>query len=173
MSAIDKLQTARTCVKWERIDDSGPGLHEPKREGDVGWDLECSERTVIKPGEAVDVPTNVRLHLPEFTWAEIRARSSIVRKGLAVESGTIDTGYRGPLFVLVRNMRMLSPFEAFRLRDLDECAEWLDSYCVVIEKGERVGQVVFHKVAEVWAQEVSAIDLNTDRGTMGFGSTGV
>jgi dUTP pyrophosphatase len=135
---------------WSRIDPLGPGLHSPKLLGDVGWDLEASRTVKLRPHEQADVPTNVRVKLPSNAWGEIRARSSIARRGLQVDAGTIDTGFTGELLVLVRN---LGPGP------------------VVIDEGDRVGQLVLH-----WAYRTVGVEQdfehNPDRGEAGFGSTG-
>lgn len=165
MGSQDPLRASRTRVSWDRIDPDGPGLHEPKREGDIGWDLEASETVEILAGTAVDIPTNVRLQMPDNVWAEIRARSSTVRRGLQVDAGTLDTGYRGPLFVVTRNLAM--PF-----RQAGDGVLVAYGNKVIIEKGERIGQVIFHKVCSVWAVEVPRIDTGSERGEQGFGSTG-
>jgi len=186
MSSIDRLKTSRRRVRWAKLDpDNDAFLHEPKRHGDVGWDLEASETVTIEPGQAIDVPTNVRIELPEDVWAEIRARSSIARRGLQVDAGTIDPGYRGPLFALVRNMTQPKPNELFQywteagshrvgFRPFRFYMDWKENRSVTIEKGERVAQVVFHRVTPVWLEEVptDALDFNTHRGEGGFGSTG-
>jgi dUTP pyrophosphatase len=186
MTSVDTLKSASTLVQWTRIDKDCPAyLHEPKRHGDVGWDLEASQDITIRPGEAIDVPTNVRLHLPEGVWAEIRARSSIARKGLQVDAGTIDPGYRGPLFALVRNMRTLTPVEMYNLLDLrldvhqqrlslghKGVTRWVGDNAVQIMAGERIAQVVFHRVCKAWALEVEDIASDSERGVDGFGSTG-
>jgi len=140
-----------------RINPEGSGLHTPKLPGDIGWDLEAAEDVVIRPGEYYDVPTNIRLELPETMWAQILARSSIVKRGLMVDAGIIDTGYRGPLFVVVRNMKRNPPGAL--------------APSIHLEKGERVAQLVFHRVEQVWTEEVSEI-AESERGSAGFGSTG-
>lgn len=176
--SLDKLKCEKNRVYWCRIDaDCEAGLHAPKREGDVGWDLEAAEDTYILPGQAVDVPTNVRLHLPQNVWAEIRARSSIARRGLQVDAGTIDTGYRGPLFALVRNMKTLQPADiADRMLgeviDFDGLRNWTEDNTVLIKAGERVAQVVYHRSCPTWAEEIDVIDESSERGSDGFGSTG-
>lgn len=172
---MDKVDTL--TVRWQRIDPNGPGLHEPKLEGDVGWDLEASKDVSIQPGQAVDVPTNIRLELPPYIWAEIRARSSIARRGLQVDSGTIDNGYRGPLFALVRNMTTVRPADLVNLDgnafDIDAADRWSTENTIQISAGERVAQVVFHVVVNPAGEEVDVIDLDSDRGEAGFGSTGL
>lgn len=169
--SIDKTRSASTQIRWTRIDkDCSAKLNEPKLTGDVGWDLEAAEDIFIRPGEAVDVPTNVRLHLPDGIWAEIRARSSIARRGLQVDAGTIDVGYRGKLYALIRNMAS-PPAELFGPIS-DGVEEWALEKTVFIKAGERIAQVVFHKVCLAWQTEVDEIDESSERGNAGFGSTG-
>lgn len=170
---VDALHRSRTKLRWSRIDLDRPGgLHEPKRPGDIGWDLEAMEDITIPPMQVVDVPINARIELPPGYWAEIRARSSFATRNMQVEAGTIDTGYRGQLFVLIRNLHLPvgpapSPFVA-----LASYQRMLDESFAFIKRGERVGQLVFHHTTPLWAAEVEAIDLNTERSENGFGSTG-
>jgi len=159
MSATDKLRQQRTHLQWARIDPDGPGLHTPKRADDIGWDLEAATDYHILPGQQVDIETNIRLELPSDVWAEVRARSSIAKRHLQVEAGTIDPGYRGPIYALLRNIRVA-----------DGALGGLE--VETIRAGERVAQIVFHKVCPVWATEVEEINLASDRGEGGFGSTG-
>lgn len=161
-------------VRFARIDPNGPTLHRPKREGDVGWDLEAAKDIEIKPGESVDVPTNIKLELPDGVWATIRARSSVIRRGLQVEAGVIDTGYRGPLFVLTRNLKTLQPRDIMwgEVLHVSWLREWMKNHTVVIKKGERIGQVIFHRTTEIQATETDAVADDTQRGAAGFGSTG-
>ena len=148
------LHSTTPLFKWARINPNGPGLHTPKQPGDVGWDLESSASVTIHPHEVVDIETNVCLELHHSAWAEIRARSSIARRGLQVDAGVVDVGYRGPIFVLLRNMNKKEPIH--------------------IQQGERVGQIVFHWVVNLQGVEIPYVELDraTERGIGGFGSTG-
>lgn len=156
-----KIERRNTLI-WTRIDPDGPGLHKPKREGDVGWDLEAAETVDLRCGEAIDIPVNVRVQLPEHCWGEIRARSSIARRGLQVDAGVIDNGYTGPLFVLLRNVN--------RNDWAKPIVDW--SVGVRVHKGERIGQLVLHHA--YWAPGVEVEELEDDprRGNAAFGSTG-
>ena len=141
--------------RWCKIDPDGPGLCSPAMPNDVGWDLVAALDTTILPQETVDVPTNVRIAMSPAVWAEIRARSSIARRGLQVDAGVVDPDYRGPLWVLLRNMNTTET--------------------VQIEAGERIGQVVFHKVAPVEGWQVDPEMMpehGTARGALGFGASG-
>lgn len=176
--SLDRLRCEKNRVRWCKINPTCEAkLHEPKRQGDVGWDLEAAEDTYIAPGQAIDVPTNVRLHLPDHVWAEIRARSSIARRGLQVDAGTIDTGYRGPLFALVRNMASPLPGDLVSgatpgLVRVDTYTDWYREATIKIEAGERIAQVVYRRSCPTWAEEVEVIDESSERGKDGFGSTG-
>jgi dUTP pyrophosphatase len=127
--------------------------------GDAGYDLFVSERTAIPVGEFRDVPTGVRVAVPDGVWVRITGRSSTLRnRGLLVAEGIIDTGWRGPLFTGVQN---------------------IGRQTVILEVGERVAQLIPHpNLAAVLAPvSVSGADFddipNSDgRGTSGFGSTG-
>lgn len=110
------------------------------------------EDVVLAPGATRDVPINARVELPRGYWASIEARSSIVRRGLQVDAGIIDEGYRGQLFAVTRNV---------------------GQSVVRINALERVAQLVFHKLHDLWCVEVAQIDVDgTSRAQAGFGSTG-
>ena len=101
------------------------------------------------------VPTGLKVAIPEGYEGQIRARSSLGKKGLILPHsiGTIDSDYRGDLFVLMT---------------------WIgegDSY--VIEKGERIAQMVIAPIPKTQFKEVGLEHLGqTKRGEGGFGSTG-
>lgn len=141
-----------------------PGASFPPRKfgGDAGFDLIClippispgfRGGIVIDPHEFVDIPTGVRVALPDGYWAEIRGRSSTIwKKRLAVHPGVIDGGYRGELRVLVQNQ---------------------NSGSVVIENGERLAQLILHRRTTPPVIEVVILPPSEDgRGEQGFGSTG-
>lgn len=166
MSAVDKMSAMRNRIVFEPIDDSLPGgVHIPKKEGDVGWDLEAMEDVTIGPMLSADVPVNAKLQLPRGIYADIRNRSSMARRGLYVDQNVIDTGYRGPLFVFIRNMQL--PDHGTGLIGGARVADRR----VTIKAGERIAQLIFHKVHPCWMQK-GIVDPNSERGDTGFGSTG-
>lgn len=122
--------------------------------GDAGLDLRASESVVLKPLERRLVSTGLAIAIPEGYAGFVQPRSGLaLRKGLSMANtpGLIDAHYRGELKV---------------------CAVNLDSQNnIVIERGERIAQLVIQKVPVVTLTEVEELD-ETDRGTAGFGSSG-
>lgn len=161
------MSEPRLKLRWTRVDPNGPGLALPAKEGDVGYDLSAAHDVSLLPGQALDIETNVRVSLPTAAWGEIRARSSIVRYGLAVEAGVLDTNYTGRLYVLIRNMNLN------RHHLSDACDDWGR---VAIKRGQRIAQLILHRrydgEYEVGVEEVNSLEDDPRRGSAGFGSSG-
>ncbi|MFP3206571.1 MAG: dUTP diphosphatase [Hydrogenobaculum sp.] len=123
--------------------------------GASGLDLFCiDDVVVIRPLERALVSTGIAIELPEGYEAQIRPRSGLaLKKGVTVlnSPGTIDHDYRGEIKVILIN-----------LSDKE----------VVIEKGERIAQMVIAPVLKVEVVEVKELS-NTQRQDGGFGSTGM
>lgn len=123
--------------------------------GDAGLDLRASESLVIAPLERKLVSTGLAVAIPEGYAGFVQPRSGLALKlGLSMANtpGLIDSHYRGELKVIAIN---LDPHEA-----------------IVIERGERIAQLVIQQVPVVTLVEVDELD-ETDRGAGGFGSSGV
>lgn len=122
---------------------------------DAGYDLVVSETTVIPPHTFADVPSTVAaIQPPPGTWGLILGRSSTLRKrGLMVNSGVIDFGWRGPLFAGVFNLT-------------DEV--------VIVHQGERLAQYILVPVVPSQLVTYPSADelAYHPRGVRGFGSSG-
>lgn len=108
----------------------------------------------LKPGERAMVPTGLAMAMPPGWEAQMRPRSGLAAKhGISCVNapGTIDADYRGELKVILINHGT----EDF-----------------TINRGDRIGQMVFAPVFQAHFEEVDALD-DTARGQGGFGSTGV
>jgi dUTP pyrophosphatase len=125
-------------------------------DGAAGADL-CAAvdgEIVILPGVREAVPTGLVLEIPDGFEAQVRPRSGLaIRRGLTVVNapGTVDSDYRGELKVLLIN---------------------LGAEAVVIARGDRIAQLVVAPVTRAVFAETHELTAS-DRGSGGFGSTGV
>ena len=74
--------------------------------GDAGADLTCRHDVDLAPGERAMVETGVRVALPDGYVGFVNPRSGLAaRHGLSIVNapGTIDSGYRGQINVLLVN----------------------------------------------------------------------
>ena len=123
--------------------------------GDAGLDLRSAEDVDLAPFERKLISTGLAIAIPDGYAGFVQPRSGLaLKKGLSMANtpGLIDAHYRGELKV---------------------CAINLDSKETIhIERGERIAQLVIQQVPVVERIEVDELD-QTDRGTGGFGSSGV
>jgi dUTP diphosphatase len=131
-------------------------LPTPASPGSSGFDLRAAldGEVVLRPGERLLVPTGLVLAIPPGWEGQVRPRSGLaLRHGIGILNapGTIDSDYRGEVGVILVNLGE-SPFP--------------------LKRGDRIAQLVFHRVEPVEWDEVETLD-GTDRGAGGFGSTGV
>jgi dUTP pyrophosphatase len=122
--------------------------------GDAGLDLRASAAVVIPARSHLMVPTGVALGIPANHVGLVHPRSGLAAKhGITVLNapGTIDSGYRGEINVLLLNTS-----------DVD----------FNVAHGDRIAQLVVQEY--VTADLIEVDELTTsDRGAGGFGSTGV
>ena len=121
----------------------------------AGVDLRAAieEPLELHPGDIVAVPTNLAIELPPDYEAQVRPRSGLALKhGLILPNspGTIDADYRGEIRVIMSNIGK-APY--------------------VIQRGERIAQLVIAPVTHVQWQETEALN-DTTRGAGGFGHSG-
>ncbi|MFA7274237.1 MAG: dUTP diphosphatase [Crocinitomicaceae bacterium] len=115
---------------------------------------QLSENVELKPMERALVKTGLFLEIPAGFECQVRPRSGLaLKKGLTVlnSPGTIDADYRGEVGVILIN---------------------LSNETVILENGERIAQLVFAAVEQAEWQVTEELS-ETERGTGGFGSTGV
>lgn len=123
-------------------------------EGDAGMDLRAARPGFIMPGEIYPVDTGLNIAVPAGFVGFVNPRSGLGSKGISVANtpGTIDSGYRGPLKVLLINH---SP----------------DKF--TYGRGDRIAQLVILPILRPTIRVVEEFRDKTDRGSNGFGSTGV
>jgi dUTP pyrophosphatase len=136
-----------------------PGAHQLDlpaymTEGAAGMDIcaDIDHARTLAPLERVLIPTGVAIALPPGFEAQIRPRSGLaLREGLTMVNspGTIDSDYRGEIQVIAIN---------------------LGSTPIVIQRGQRIAQMIIQRVARVEWIEVDELAASP-RQSGGFGHT--
>ena len=145
-------------VKIKRLDEEFNDLPLPTyaSSGSAGMDIYAAIKgqIEIKPLSTELIPTSIAISLPPGYECQVRSRS-----GLAIKSGifalnapgTIDSDYRGEIKVILSNFSK-------------------DTF--TIKRGDRIAQLVIAKYESInWEQTDNLED--TERGSGGFGSTGI
>lgn len=122
-----------------------------KYKGDQGWDIRADIDTVLKPNQTKLINTGLYIEFEEGVYADVRARSSLSSEGILCHTGLVDSDYRGEIKVCLTN---------------------LSGGVYLIEKGDRIAQLVFGKEVSVEPIKADEIDTDTSRGDKGFGSSG-
>ena len=142
--------------------------------GDAGMDVFAAEDIVVRPGETAIVPTGLKLAIPEGYEIQIRPRSSIsLNTPLRISNspGTIDSGYRDELGIVITNTSYICCYNREEMYSLDSKGNIYGSY--KIRKGDRIAQIVLQVVPKIKFTKVNSVEgIGMDRGG-GFGSTGV
>ena len=125
-------------------------------DGSSGLDLAAYTDKQIKilPGKSEIISTGLAVAVPKNFEIQIRPRSGLAAKSqisVLNTPGTIDADYRGELKVILIN---------------------LSDKVFVVEKGLRIAQMVLCPVVKATLKEVTNLE-NTERGSGGFGSTGI
>ena len=143
-------------IKIEIVAKAGAKLPEYKTSGSAGCDV-CaftSHPIILNVGDRKLVPTGLFVSIPKGYEIQVRPRSGLAYKnGITVLNsvGTIDSDYRGEIGVLLINHGK-EPF--------------------IVNNGDRIAQFVVAPVTQGKFQLVESLD-ETERGSGGFGSTGV
>ena len=125
------------------------------REGDSGMDVRSNNiepRTIVS-GQTVAINTGIYLEIPEGYECQVRPKSSLSAKGILSHFGTIDTGYRGEVIVVLSNINT-------------------NGYMHTVRYLDKVAQIVLVPIVQAQTIQVEDISVNTERGIGGFGSTG-
>ena len=125
---------------------------------DAAIDLRSNETCILSPVsdkflfEVRVIPTGIAIEIPEGYFGSIRDRSGIAAKnGIHTMAGVIDSGYRGEVKIVMVNLSR-EPF--------------------TIRQGDRIAQLLIQPVIQPEIVEVLELS-DSDRGTTGFGATGI
>lgn len=133
---------------------------------DAGFDVYATEDITLYPGQVKKTPLNIRFKLPPSSWAEITTKSGLGSKGQLVYAGVIDQAYRGVVHVIMTNVNLIQGLD-------EEGIPLMRTDPILIKKGEKVAQLIMNPYCDqFYMEQVEDLDLNTERGEGGFGSTG-
>lgn len=140
---------------------------------DAGMDVYLTEDITIHPGETKLIPLGIKCAVPLGYELQVRPKSGRSLKSklrIANTPGTIDSGYRDEIGVIVDNIDPV-----IRSADMDENGRLYNILWgsdITLEKGEKIAQLVLSEVPKAVFYEVDKVsDIGENRGG-GFGSTG-
>lgn len=148
-------------IAFKEGSDRGLGVPTRGSKGAAGWDVRANFKTeersigcLIKPGGISAIPTGLILEIPKGFECQVRSRSGLsLNHGVFVlnSPGTIDSDYRGEVFVILANFGN-DPLK--------------------VSHGDRIAQLVFAALPKVEFIETLKMKVTT-RDDGGFGSTGL
>ena len=129
-------------------------IYQTKNASGLDVRAQLEDSIELSPGERCLVPTLLSVEIPTGFEIQVRPRSGwAAKKSITVLNtpGTIDSDYRGEIKVILINHGK----ELQKINDQD-----------------RIGQLVLAPVFQISWQESAELS-ETDRGSAGFGSTGL
>lgn len=129
-------------------------------DGSSGFDLraDVKEPIIIDSGEVALIPTGLYFEIPKNFEIQIRPRSGLAAKSSVTvlnSPGTIDADYRGEIKVILINH---------------------GKFKFTVANGDRIAQAIIASVMSknvVNLIKVDEVSIDTERGSGGFGHTGI
>lgn len=150
----------------------------PKRAGEnpdenVGYDLFSTETVTLNPMERRAVSTGIAIEIPRGFYGRIAPRSGLaVKNGIDVLAGTIDSGYKGEVKVVLINLNVSFEEIVRNLIKPDPMTHFFGSnQKFEIRAGDRIAQLIIEPAYKVEWKETNKLN-DSARGVNGFGSSG-
>lgn len=145
--------------------------------GDSGMDIFALEDITINPGETKLIKTGLKVAIPIGYELQVRpksGRSLKTKLRVANTPGTIDSGYRDEIGVIIENVNSPIKDIEYHFEDGKVIIDSIlhgESY--IIEKGDKFAQLVLTKISTCDFYQIENIgNIEGNRGG-GFGSTGL
>ena len=120
---------------------------------DAGLDLYCIDDTTVPARGSAVFRTGVHIELPPNTYGKLESKSGLnVAHDVICCGGVVDEGYSGEILVKLYNMG-----------DKD----------YKFKRGNKIVQLLVVPCQYVDVEVVDELFMDTERGSSGFGSTGV
>lgn len=124
-------------------------------DGDSGMDVCNVEKITVEYGKITVAKCGFSMEIPNGFEIQVRPRSGLALKhGITVVNspGTIDSGYRGEIAVILTSLK--------------------EGTVIDFEPGTKIAQLVLAPIVKAKIEVVKELS-STERGTGGFGSTGL
>ena len=118
---------------------------------DAGLDIRSRDTQIVPAKESAIFRTGVHVELPEGTAGILVSKSGLNTKHDITSTGLIDEGYTGEIVVKLYNH---------------------GGYDYTVNAGDKISQLVIIPVRYEEVELVEELDMDTDRGSNGFGSSG-
>lgn len=120
---------------------------------DAGLDLYCIDDTVVPARGSAVFRTGVHIELPPNTYGKLESKSGLnISKDIVSLGGVIDEGFSGEILVKLYNMGDRN---------------------YKFKRGMKIVQLLVIPCQYVDVEVVDELFMDTERGSSGFGSTGV
>lgn len=120
------------------------------RAGDACMDVFALEDIKLRENRPHKIGTGLAFEVPPGWELQVRGRSGLAKDGVLCHLGTLDSGYRGEMAVVLVNTRPM----------------WHEG----IKKGMAIAQICIQKVTPITWDEVDELEPS-ERGVAGFGSS--
>lgn len=136
---------------WVPYTGEGKPVYQTK--DSAGCDLQSNVDAVIPSGEWMAIGTGLRIAIPTGFVGQVCPRSGLAMRGITVLNapGIIDPDYRGEVKVILINHSTQEYY---------------------VKKGDRIAQLIFTTALQATLLKADNLP-ETQRGEMGFGSTGM
>ena len=112
----------------------------------------AAEEKILFPPCVTPVTIELKLEIPSGYFGKTYPRSSLLKNYfVSCDAGVIDSDFRCTVFILITSN---------------------SSDPLIIKAGQRIAQILFHKKEENVFKKVDYFNL-TEKGAVGFGSTGI
>ena len=129
--------------------DKGSYMPLKAHKADAGFDLFSPKEIDIEANSVNKIDTGVHVAIPDGYVGLVLGRSSFGVAGVVTHTGVIDSGYTGPISVVLTS-----------------------KYPDHIYAGNKIAQLVIVPLPEIKLVEGDVTALKTERGCGGFGSSG-
>ena len=149
--SISKVSKDTQDLQIQLLTPKGKGPTRSTSEA-AGYDLNSSEDIKVPPRTRILVSTDIAIQVPPGTYGRIAPRSGLsVKNCIDIGAVVIDKDYRGQIKILPIN---------------DSDTEFL------VQQGDRIAQLLLEQIKTPDTKTVQSLQ-STERGSKGFGSTGI